>query len=577
MNEMRYQLDLLKAMNQKLTAKDNMYRLICDTVSCAFVYYSFEKNELTTLGKWDDFFDFELREVKELPKFFDVVEDAYALPLLDVIFAEKNKQTSAFTECCMKDRKAWYRFNVHVVYDEQGNPTDKVICIENITKSKSQNDELIYMAYYDGLTGLYNRNYFVRLLAEFVRKAEEENNVVSVMIVDIDDFRKVNDGQGIIVGDELVQILGSFLKELCNDNVIVCHLNSDIYCVAVYAPSGDNSVEHIIKRIRERTERPFRLSNGQELQVTVSIGVAEYPEAATSALELLNCAEIVMFKGKSRGKNAVQYYNSAILDDFFHSAELDKKLKEAVFNEKFEVHFQPQYYTENKKLRGMEALIRWKDITGQNISPAIFIPIAEKNGTIIAIGNWVLEQSIRQYMEWKETYGLDFILSINISALQYSRYDFVDSLLEVLHRYQMNPNCLELEITESVLIEDFRSVSEKLKLLKSYGIRVSLDDFGTGFSSFTYLRKLPIDTLKIDKSFIDTVLTDSSTKIITKSIVEMVKALGFESVAEGVEEEDQYDYLKEIGCDVIQGYLLGRPLPPKDVEVLLEQIENMQE
>jgi diguanylate cyclase (GGDEF)-like protein len=572
MNEMRYQLDLLKAMNQKLTAKDRMYQLICDTISNAFIYYSFEKNELVTIGKWSDFFDFEIRDIKEISKFFDVVQDAYALPLLDVLFSEKNNQTFASIECCMKDTKNWYSFSVQIVYDESGNPTDKVICIEDISKSKHQNEELAYMAYYDGLTGLYNRNYFVRLLGEYLRQADEENNVVSVLIVDIDDFRKVNDGQGIIVGDELVQMLGSFLKELCDEKIIVCHLNSDIYCIAIYAPAGEHSVDHVIKTIQERTKQPFHLSGGQELQITVSIGVAEYPEAADSALELLNCAEIVMYKGKAMGKNMVQFYNTAILDDFLYSVELDKKLKEAVFNENFEIYYQPQFDAHTKKLRGVESLIRWRDITGQTISPSIFIPVAEKNGMIISIGNWVVEQSVKQYAKWQEAYGKEFTLSINISALQYNRYDFVDSLIAILDKYHVSPYSLELEITESVLIEDLQAVTEKLKQLKSYGIRISLDDFGTGFSSLSYLKKLPIDTLKIDKSFVDSVLSDRTTQIIMESIIGMVKALGFESIAEGVEEERQYEYLKEIGCDTIQGYLLSKPQPPEELEQLIREM-----
>ncbi len=572
MDELRYQLDLLKAMNQKLTAKEKMYQLLCDSLPCAFLYYSFEKNELFTLGKWDDFFDFRMKEVKDIPKFFDVVEDAYALPLLDVLFSEKNGQSTASVECRMKGKKSWFCFTTQIAYDDNGKPLDKVICIENITKAKAQHEELTYMAYYDGLTGLYNRNYFVRLLGEFIRKAEENNSIVSVMIIDIDDFRKVNDGQGIVVGDELVQMFGSFLKELCNDKVIVCHLNSDIYCVAIYEPMGECSVESVIGKIQNRTKEPFHLSGGQELSITVSIGVAEYPEAATNALELLNCAEIVMFKGKDMGKNIVQYFNASILEDFLGSVELDKKLKEAVFNQNFEIYYQPQYYAGSQRLRGMEALIRWRDPSGRNISPAVFIPIAEKNGTIIAIGNWVVEQSIRQYTMWREQYGANFILSINISALQYEKEDFVENLVAILNKYNMKPSNLELEITETVLIGNFKLVSDKLKLLKEYGIRISLDDFGTGFSSLSYLMKLPIDTLKIDKSFIDTVLTDSSTKIITESIINMVKSLGFESVAEGVEEESQYRYLDTVGCDVIQGYLFSKPQPPEQLEQLLQRM-----
>lgn len=572
MNELRYQLDLLKAMNQKLTTRDRMYHLICDTVSSAFLYYSFDKNEVLTLGKWHDFFDFDIREIRDTERLFDIVEETDSLPLRTAFYPEKSGEDCATVDCRLKDTHIWLRFCVQVIYDGNGEPTDKIVSIDNITKYKVQNEELTYMAYYDGLTGLFNRNYFVRLLGEFINRAAEENNIVSVLIIDIDDFRKVNDGLGIVIGDELVQQFGAFLKELTDENVIVCHLNSDVYCMAIYDPSGNRSVENIHRTIQLRTKEAFHLSGGQELQITVSIGVAEYPEAAQSALELINCAEIVMFKGKSLGKNTIQYFNAPILEDFLHAVEIETKLKEAVFNKNFELYYQPQFYAGNQKLRGVEALIRWKDADGHMISPAVFIPVAEKNGTIIAIGNWVVEQSIRQYAKWREQYGVNFVLSINISAMQYRREDFVSELIRVLNEYQVDPTAVELEITESVLIDDFNAVSEKLKILKEYGIRISLDDFGTGFSSLAYLKKLPIDTLKIDKSFIDTVLSDSATRIITESIIDMVKALGFESIAEGVEQEQQYKYLHATGCDVIQGYLFGKPQTPEQMEELLRKM-----
>ena len=221
------------------------------------------------------------------------------------------------------------------------------------------------MAYYDGLTGLYNRNYFVRLLTEYLRRAKEDNRLVSVLVIDIDDFRKVNDGLGIVAGDELVQQFGSFLKEFNSDDVIVCHLTSDVYCMAIYDSCGDRSVEHIHKEIVKRTREPFYLVGGQILNITVSVGVAEYPEAATSALELINCAEIVMFKGKSMGKNRIQYFDTPILNDFLKNVELDSKLKEAVFDHNFILYYQPQYYAGNQKLRGMEGRRRGNDQPGE--------------------------------------------------------------------------------------------------------------------------------------------------------------------------------------------------------------------
>lgn len=572
MKELHYQLDFLKAMNQKLSTRERMYHMICDTVSGAFLYYSFDKNEISVIGKWDVFFDFEIRDQRDLNQLFEAVADEYQMPLRDAFYLEKREEASASIDCMLKKSRMWVQFYIQVFYDENGQPTDKIVSVDNITKYKTQNEELRYMAYYDDLTGLYNRNYFVHLLNDFLERAKEKGNIVSVMIIDVDNFRKVNDGLGMMVGDELVQQLGSFLNEFSDDNVIVCHLNSDIYCMAIYNPVGSRSVENIHRAIQQRTKDVFRLSGGQELQITVSVGVAEYPEAAQTAVELINCAEIVMFKGKDLGKNNIQYYNAPILDDFLRSVEIENKLKEAVYNKSFEMNYQPQFYAGNKKLRGVEALIRWQDSPGHYIGPGVFIPLAEKSGLITAIGNWVVEESVKQYSKWREQYGVDFVLSINTSAKQYCQEDFVSNLIRVLNQYRIEPSLLELEITESILIDDFDMVSDKLKILKDYGIKVSLDDFGTGFSSLSYLKKLPIDTLKIDKSFIDTVLSDSTTRVITESIINMVKALGFESIAEGVEEEQQYKYLHAIGCDTIQGYLLGKPQTPEQIEELIQRM-----
>lgn len=572
MSDLLYQLDLLKAMNQKLSVKERMYRMVCENASNAFLYYSFEKDELVALGKWSTFFSFDVKCGKDLAQLFDVVDENYILPLREALFVEKTGQEYAEAECMKADKKGWFHFHVNVVYDENKRPTDKIISIEDVTDLKVKHAELTYLAYYDGLTGLYNRNYFVKRLGEFVRRASETGNVVSVMVIDIDDFKKVNDGIGIVMGDELIQQFGTFLGGLSDENVIVSHFTSDVYCIAVYEPTGSRSVEHIHKQIQNRTKEDFRLSGGHMIQITVSVGVAAYPEASKSALELINCAEIVMFKGKTMGKNTIQYFDTPTIREFIQNIEIENKLKEAVNHNGFMLYFQPQYYTGNKKLRGMEALIRWQDGKNGMVSPSTFIPIAEKTGSIVPIGNWVVERSVSLYADWCKKYNVHFVLSINISALQCSKDDFVESIIKIVEKYHVEPSEIELEITESILIDDFDAVSSKLAALRDYGIRISLDDFGTGFSSLSYLKKLPIDTLKIDKSFIDTVLTDSATRVITESIINMVRTLGFETVAEGVEEGMQHQYLHAIGCDVIQGFFFGKPQPAEEIELLLQQL-----
>ncbi len=569
MNKLEYQVDLLNAINKKLRRDEKMLRLICETSNSAFLYYNYEEEKVQTIANWDHFFDFTIQDIRDLTKLYDCVEEKYMISLREVLFIEKQGIKSQSIEIRLKENRICIEVEVNIVYDDNSRPTDKIIRFKDVTKFNAQNDELTYMAYYDILTGLYNRNYFVRLLGEFVRRAGEENETVAVMFLDVDDFRKINDGMGIIVGDELVQLFGQYLIDLMGDNVVISHFNSDIYCIGIYGPYGARSVETIYQSIKERLKKPFRLTGGQEIFITVSVGVAEFPEAASNTLELINCAEIVMFKAKSMGKDKIQYFDGAILNDFLQNVTIENKLKEAVFAQNFIMYFQPQFRTTDKELRGVEALIRWKDDTGDMISPAVFIPIAEKNGTIVPRGTWVIEESLKAYADWRRKYHYPMIMSINISAIQYKQPDFIEKLLHILEKYQISPYEIELEITESILIDDFEEITQRLAVLRDIGIKISLDDFGTGFSSLSYLKGLPIDTLKIDKSFIDTVITDENTRIITESIIYMVKKLGFETVAEGVETEEQFKYLNEISCDIIQGYYLGKPMPADDIEKLL--------
>lgn len=571
MDDLKSQIELLYEENRKLMQDAKMLRLICETSTSAFIYYSYEEKKIRTIANWDYFFDFKLTDMRQFTKFYDWVEEKYRAPLKEVLFLEKRGMKTMTIDVKVKDSRMWVEVETNIIYDDEGRLSDKIVRFKDVTKFNSQNDELTYMAYYDLLTGLYNRNYFVRLLGEFVRRGKEEHKPVSVMFIDLDDFRKMNDGFGIIIGDEIVQMFGQLLSDFASDDVIVSHFNGDIYCIGIYDPCGDRSVDAIYRKLLEGLKNPFKLSGGQEIPLTVSVGVAEYPEAASNSLELINCAEIVMFKAKSTGKGKIQNFDGSILEDFLQNVTIDNKLKEAIFEDNFMMYFQPQFRAADRKLRGVEALIRWKDDNGKAIRPDIFIPIAEKNGTIVPIGTWVMEESIRIYAEWKKKYHYPLLISLNVSAIQYKQPDFIDQVIQILDTYEVSPEEIELEITESILIDDFKDITEKLVILRNLGIRISLDDFGTGYSSLSYLKGLPIDTLKIDKSFIDTLITDENTRIITESIIFMVKKLGFETIAEGVETKAQFDYLTEIGCDNIQGYYLSKPLPPEEIEILIEK------
>ena len=570
MDEYRYQIDLLKALNQKLNSECNMYRTVVNTSTSAFLYYSYTEDVCVTMGNWERFFDVQIKSYSDVIKLFSQIREEDVELLRDTIYVEESGKVTASQEVCKKEGKQWIDCETNVILDELGQPREKLIRFRDITKFKKQNDDLAYMAYYDTLTGLYNRNRFVQELMNWIRKANKEKAVVSVAFIDINDFKKINDGIGVLVGDELLQQFGQFLKSLCVDDTMMCaRMNMDSYCMAIYDPYGSRTMEAVYQQIRERLEHPFTLTT-EQITITVGVGVAEYPEAAGGALELIERAEIIMFKAKSRGQNGIRYFDAPIIHNFLQNAMIEQKLKNAVLEKEFLLYYQPQYDTEKQQLRGVEALLRWRDEEGQMISPGSFIPIAEKSSMIIAIGEWVMEKAIQTLAEWKKKYGVSLVMSINISAVHFAQDGFAYRLIQLVKKYGVPPKEVELEITETVLVEDFSRIIKKLEMLRQYGIQTAIDDFGTGYSSFSYLKSLPVHTIKIDKSFIDSILKDEASNIIVESIVDMVNRLGYETIAEGVEEQEQFDYLKQIGCEYIQGYLLGKPMPEEQIEELLE-------
>jgi diguanylate cyclase (GGDEF)-like protein len=569
MEDLKKRIEELEAENARLAESETMYRLVLDASDSAFIYHNLRNGRIHTIGNWDYFFSFPLQTEEDYAHIFDCVDLGYAIALREIIHLEQTGLEGDAAVIRLGDGKTWVECQASIIYDENETPTDKIVRFSDITKIKKANEELSYMAYYDMLTGLYNRNYFVRLLGDFVRDAEKHGDIVAVLFINIDGFKKLCDTYGADIGDEIVQQFGQFLGDFRSDHMVISHFEADSFCLAIYDPFGYRNVESIVTAINDRLLWPFYVSDQQEVTLTVSIGVAQYPDAATLTLELINCAEIVMFKAKAIGPGSVQYFDAAVLNEFLHKASLESKLREAVFNQNFFLHFQPQYYTDGQTLRGLEALIRWRDLDGHMISPSEFIPIAEKNGTIIPIGAWVMEESIRTFAEWRKVYQKPLYLSINVSGVQYVQADFVDSVLATVKKFAAAPEEIELEINESVLINDFKEITDKLQTLRSHGIRITLEDFGTGYSSISYLRELPITALKIDRSFIATVNSDANTRVIAESLVAMVKKLGYETVAEGVETKEQYDYLCSIGCDSIQGYYLMHPLPADEIKAAI--------
>ncbi|MCR5234406.1 MAG: bifunctional diguanylate cyclase/phosphodiesterase [Lachnospiraceae bacterium] len=572
MTDINYKMDLLVSMNEKLALDQRVLKMITDNSGDMYIYYDFRNGlNVKLYGNWDRIAGngitnspFDRAYMSSL-----IYDDDWKYFMETFIDMEQRGEKKASGEVRIADKRGWFRCDGIVNYDEKGQPVEKLLCFSDITRMKAQHEELQYLAYYDSLTGIFNRNHFVSILRNMCEDAEKNKTSVELLFIDIDDFKKINDSIGLLLGDELVQAFAGRLKEYAGDFIKAGRFGSDVFSIAIYDPGGTRRADSVYHDVCEDLRKPFVLSNKKEVRFTISGGVAEYPEAGRTAFELVKNAEIALFKAKEKGKNNIQYFEMDMLNSFIKSVSTEERLKEAIENEDFELYFQPQFFAADNKLRGAEALIRWIDENGEiAMHPTDFIHIAEKNGAIIPIGNWVIKDAMRIVSEWCEAYNFPFILSINISAMQLDKDNFVDTIRHTLNLYGVKAECIELELTESIFLEDSEKARHKISQLRKLGFRISLDDFGTGFSSLSYLKDLPIDTLKIDKSFVDTAIKDKATNIITESVVDMVNKLGLETIAEGVEEQKQYDYLKKIKCDVIQGYLMGKPMSKGDFEKL---------
>ena len=575
MEDLKYQIDLLTALNERLLNSEKMYRHIAECSGTLFMYFDYRTSpaKVDLVGPWDDMVGEKIAnhpydESYMLNLLLDEDQDKFRIHMLEI---EREGLETDTVDVRSRNKRYWLSCFANVTYDDDKKPVEKIISIKDITRIKMNSEELEYLAFYDSLTGVYNRNYFVRKFRDMCELADSEKVSVEIMFVDIDDFKKINDSIGLLFGDELVQEFGQYLKDFNSEEVNVGRFGSDVFVISIYNPCGQRSSDVIYHKILERLRHPFTLTNKTEIMFTVSCGVAEYPDAGRTALEVIKNAEIVLYKAKERGKNGIQYFELDILNKFIKNVSIEKQLKEAIETEGFQLYYQPQYNASDGKLRGAEALIRWPDPEGDGFitSPGEFIPIAEKNGAIIPIGNFVIKEALRTLSDWRNKYHIPMILSINISAVQLERENFVDSLSQAINMNGISPETIELEITESVFINNFEDVIDKIKTLRGLGMRVSLDDFGTGYSSLSYLKQLPIDTIKIDRSFIETAVKDDSSSIIYESVIELSKKLGFETVAEGVETKEQFNYLRDKNIDIVQGYLLGKPVGKVEFEKLL--------
>lgn len=420
----------------------------------------------------------------------------------------------------------------------------------------------------DSLTKIPNRAFFVEKLNNLIKINKAKNKKGALIHIDIDDFKAVNDNFGHYFGDMILKLFSQLIADLLGEYGEVARLGGDEFAILIYEFDDIKKVEKICKRIHKCIKEPFEIM-GNQIYINVSLGVAIFPDDSSDVNELLKFCDFAMYKSKHNGKNTGTFFHKKLSEAYFRKLLIESELKNSIKNNELDIFYQPQINALNNKIIGCEALIRWNNNKLGNVSPNEFIPIAEKNGYIMEIGDWVLDKALKMASMWKQK-GYNFnTISVNISPIQIKRDGFKDNILNTCKKYSINPSSLEIEITEGILMKISNEKIEELNELIKSGVNIAIDDFGTGYSSLNYLIALPINTVKIDKLFIDNIKNDKNIAVI-KSIVQLSKALKYKIITEGVETKEQIDLLVALECTIIQGYYLSKPLSRSEFENFLK-------
>jgi diguanylate cyclase (GGDEF)-like protein/PAS domain S-box-containing protein len=429
----------------------------------------------------------------------------------------------------------------------------------NIDDRKRLQDDMRFRAFHDALTGLPNRAMFLDALDRALKKAKRTDERFSVLFIDLDRFKVINDTLGHFAGDRLLQAVAERLREGVRESDLVARLGGDEFVILAEGHGGPEDVSHIAEKVLQHLERPFAI-DGREVALTASIGISSHPDDGDDLDELVKSADIAMYQAKEEGRNAFRFYAPSINKLTLQRFDLEARLRGAIERDELCLQYQPVVDLATGEIRNLEALIRWNDPKSGLIMPGEFIPIAEETGAILAIGRWVLERACRDLKGWDEM-GLPHLsVAVNVSARQVLHHALVNEVFEALQQNGISPDRLELEITESMMMHDPAGAERALRSLKGLGVRLAVDDFGTGYSSLSLVRRFPFDTVKIDRSFVSGCPEDSESMAIVQSVATLARLLGLAVIAEGVETSPQRLAVAAAGCPFAQGYLFSRPV-----------------
>jgi diguanylate cyclase (GGDEF)-like protein/PAS domain S-box-containing protein len=464
----------------------------------------------------------------------------------------------------------WGDLHVAPVRDESGRVTHFVGVLNDITEAKGYAEALAYQANYDALTGLPNRTLIEDRIGRAISHAERYRQAVAVAILGLDDFKLVNDAAGRSGADQVLRQIPARIAPLIGGTDTFGRLGGDEFLLLSYEHGDAAGVSGALRRMQEAFAEPFRVA-GREFFVTCSAGVSLYPRDGRDAESLIRNAAAAMHRAKELGRGMLQFYAPEMNERITERVELANRLRRALPNGELLLHYQPQVALATGRIVGVEALIRWRSPELGMVAPGRFIPIAEEIELIGRIGEWVLRAACRDSKAWQQAGLAPLVVGVNVSAQQFRRYDIVALAAAVLRDARLDPQWLELELTEGILMEQTEQTLATLRALRDMGVRLALDDFGTGYSSLSYLRRFPLHRLKIDQSFVRELATSDDAAAVAKAVITLGHSLKLRVIAEGVETRAQLAFLRQAGCDEAQGYLFGRPAPAEEIARLVAE------
>ncbi len=459
-------------------------------------------------------------------------------------------------------RPFYIRISGEPVFDDSGSFTGYRGVGSDVTRSTLAEQKVQHLAHHDGLTGLPNRSLFMAQLDRALARARTAGSSLAVFFVDLDRFKWVNDTLGHDAGDELLTTMATRLTRLLRGADTVGRLGGDEFVALLESGAEVAALSKVASRMLTVLSEPITLA-GRPVQISASIGVALFPSDAADAAALLKCADTAMYQAKQTGRNNLQFFTPALAQRAAAHEALEGELRAGIAQDQLRLHYQPKFDSLSGQLCGIEALVRWQHPERGLLAPAEFVNMAEESGLIVPMGRWVLKEACRQLRRWRQAGLLPPRCAVNVSVRQFASATLFEDVLEALASTGLEPGAIEIEITESVLAADSERGQQVIQRLHALGVRIAIDDFGTGYSSLSYLKHFPAQTLKIDRSFIRGLPTDCGDIAITQAVIALAHSMGMQVVAEGVETPEQLQYLRHLRCDAVQGFLLGKPVPPE--------------